>query len=45
MPPDRMIVGILFLTCLSVRLLSTLTFALIFGPLDIETSYLACMPF
>ena len=48
MPPDRMILGILFLSCLSaclclfvclfVCLLSTLTFAITFEPLEIETS-------
>ena len=50
MPPDRMIGGILFLSCLSVCLfvclfvclLSTLTFAITFEPLEVETSYLAC---
>ena len=39
MPPDRMIGGILFLSCL----LSTLTFAITFEPLEVETSYLACI--
>ena len=50
MPPDRMIRGILFLSCLFVCLsvclfvclLSTLTFAITFEPLEVETSYLAC---
>ena len=53
MPPYRMIGGILFLSCpfvcLYVCLLSTLTFAITFEPLEVETSYLACillmMPF
>ena len=53
MPPDRMIGGILFLSCLFVCLclsvclfvclLSTLTFAINFEPLEVETSYLACI--
>ena len=51
MTPDRMIRGILFLSCLfvclfvclSVCLLSTLTFAITFEPLEVETSYLACI--
>ena len=47
MPPGRMIGGILFLSCLSVylfvHLLSTLTFAITFEPLEVETSYLACI--
>ena len=47
MPPDRMIGGILFLSslfvCLSVCLLSTLIFAITFEPLEVETSYLACI--
>ena len=42
MPPDRMIGGILFLSCLFVCL-STLTFAITFEPKEIETSYLACI--
>ena len=49
MPPDRMIGGILFLSCLFVCLsvcllvclLSTLTFAMTFEPLEVDTSYLA----
>ena len=32
MPPDRMIGGILFLSCLFVCLLSTLTFVITFEP-------------
>ena len=32
MPPDRMIGGILFLSCLFVCLMSTLTFAITFEP-------------
>ena len=43
MPPDRMIWGILFLSCLFVCLLSTLRFAITFEPLEVETSYLACI--
>ena len=55
MPLDRMIGGILFLSCLFVclfvclsvclfvYLLSTLTFAITFEPLEVETSYLACI--
>ena len=47
MPPDQMIGGILFLSCLFVCLfvclLSTLTFAITFEPLKVETSYLACL--
>ena len=43
-PPDRMIGGLLFCpVCLSVCLLSTLTFAITFEPLEIETPYLTCM--
>ena len=39
MHPDRTIRGILFLSCLFVCLLSTLTFAINFEPLEVETSY------
>ena len=39
MHPDRTIGGILFLSCLFVCLLSTLTFAINFEPLEVETSY------
>ena len=40
MPPDQMIGGILFLSCLFVCLLSTLTFAITFEMSEIETSYI-----
>ena len=52
MPPDRMIgaycfcpvcLSVCLFVCLSVCLLSTLTFAITFEPLEVETSYLACI--
>ena len=43
MPPHRMIGGILFLSCLFVCRLLTLTFAITFKLQEIETSYLACI--